>query len=232
VPSAKSAAISALNHLLFAQVSTMLNFSKRPLMKNLASILLSALLLSAGTSSAATTKIGIVDMDRIYREYYKTLTNEAELNIDKAAAKEEVDKRLKKFESLRTEFTNKQKKLSDTSLPPAARQKAQKEAEGMVAELESLRRDINDFAQRRQAQIADKLNRMRKDILADLHTFVAERSKEGGYDLVFDKSGRSSSNIEILLFSKDAIDFTNDLLKQVNKDAPVDEKKAAPAKAE
>ncbi len=198
-------------------------------MKNLASIFLSALLLSAGTLSAATTKIGIVDMDRIYREYYKTQTNEAELDKDKAAAKEEVDKRLKKFESLRTEFTNKQKKLGDNSLPPATRQKAQKEAEGMVAELESLRRDINEFAQRRQAQIADKLNRMRKDILADLHTFVAERSKEGGYDLVFDKSGRSSSNIEILLFSKDAIDFTNDLLKQVNKDAPVDEKKASPA---
>jgi outer membrane protein len=201
-------------------------------MKNLASIFLSALLLSAGTLSAATTKIGIVDMDRIYREYYKTQTNEAELDKDKAAAKEEVDKRLKKFESLRTEFTNKQKKLSDNSLPPATRQKAQKEAEGMVAELESLRRDINEFAQRRQAQIADKLNRMRKDILADLHAFVAERSKEGGYDLVFDKSGRSSSNIEILLFSKDAIDFTNDLLKQVNKDATVDEKKAAPATPE
>ena len=198
-------------------------------MKNLATVLLSAFLISVGSLQAASTSIGIVDMDRIYREYHKTQSNEAELNKVKAEAKEEVDKRLKKFESLRGEFTDKQKKLADNSLNAAARQKAQKEAEGMVQELESLRRDINEFAQRRQAQIADQLNRMRKDILEDLHKFVAEKSKAGGYDLVFDKSGRSSSGIEILLFSKDAIDITNDLLKEVNKDAPVAEKTAEPA---
>ena len=189
-------------------------------MKHLATLLLCALTLTNGTLQAAPTKIGIVDMSRIYRDYHKTLTNETELEKDKAAAKEEVDKRTKKYSTLISELDAKKKKLADTSLPPAVRQKEIKEAEAKVAEVESLRRDINEFAQRRQAQIADKLNRMRKDILDDLHKFVAEKSKISGYDLVFDKSGRSTSGIEILLFSKDAIDFTNDLLKEVNKDAP------------
>ena len=198
-------------------------------MKSFFTLILSVLTL--GSLQAAPTKIGIVDMDRIYRDYHKTKSNEAELEKDKAAAKEEVDKRLKKFESLRTVFMEKQKTMSDNQQSAGARQKAEKEAQEMVAELESLRRDIQEFAKRRQAQIADKLNRMRKDILADLHTYVADKSKASGYDLVFDKSGKSTSGIEVLLFSKDAIDFTNDLLKDVNKDAKPESAAAAPAPA-
>ena len=193
-------------------------------MKFLCIALLSTMLL--GTSHAAPTKIGIVDMLRIYKEYYKTKSNEALLEKDKAEAKTEVDKRLKKFESLRQEFIKKQQVLANPQLAAALRDKAEKEANSMGKELESLQRDIKDFASRRQAQIADKLNRMRKDILKDLHEFVATSSKGSGYDLVFDKSGVSASNIQILLFSKDAIDFTNDLLKTVNKDAPPEAKEA------
>lgn len=196
----------------------------------LTSLLLSTLLL--GTSPAAPTKIGIVDMLRIYKDYYKTKANEADLEKDKSAAKEEVDKRLKKFETLRQEFGKKQQILANTQLAPALRQKAETEAQSMVKELESLQNDIREFAKRREAQIMDKLNRMRKEILKDLHEFVAESSKASGYDLVFDKSGVSASNIQILLFSKDAIDFTNDLLKTVNKDAPPETKKAEPAEKE
>ena len=198
-------------------------------MKFLCIALLSTMLL--GTNHAAPTKIGIVDMLRIYKEYYKTKSNEALLEKDKAEAKVEVDKRLKKFESLRQEFIKKQQVLANTQLAAALRQRTETEANSMGKELESLQRDIKDFASRRQAQIADKLNRMRKDILKDLHDFVATSSKDSGYDLVFDKSGVSASNIQILLFSKDAIDFTNDLMKTVNKDAPPEEKKAeAPSK--
>ena len=199
-------------------------------MKFLCIALLSTMLL--GTSHAAPTKIGIVDMLRIYKEYYKTKSNEALLEKDKAEAKVEVDKRLKKFESLRQEFIKKQQVLANTQLAPSLREKTEKEANSMGKELESLQRDIKDFASRRQAQIADKLNRMRKDILKDLHEFVSTSSQASGYDLVFDKSGVSASNNQILLFSKDAIDFTNDLLKTVNKDAPPEEKKSEAASKE
>lgn len=189
-------------------------------MKFLLTFFLSALTIAS--LHAAPTKIGIVDMDRIYREYYKTRNNEAELEKDKAAAKVEVDKRLEKFNALRKDFEGKQKALADASAAASARQKAEKEAQSLAAELQTLQRDIQEFANIRQKQIADKLKRMRTDILEDLHKFVAGQSGGSGYDLVFDKSGVSTTGVEVLLFSKDAIDFTDDLLKVVNKDAPAD----------
>ncbi len=206
-------------------------------MKKLLTLLAASLSLT-GLSWAAPLKIGIVDMGRIYMEYHKTQSNEAELEKDKAEAKSEVEKRLKKFEVLKQDFETQQKTINGAGSNAALRQKAEKEAQQKTAEMQSLRRDIEEFARRRQAQIADKLTRMRKDILADLHKFVAEKSKAENYDLVFDKAGRSPTGVEFLLFSKDAIDFTDDLLKDVNKDAPAgapkkaagDAAKPAPAK--
>ena len=200
-------------------------------MKKFFAILLTGCLL-AGFAPAAPLKIGIVDMGRIYMEYQKTKDNEAELEKDKAEAKGEVEKRLKKFESLRKEFDALQKSVEGGNVSATARQKAEKEAQQKTMEMQSLRQDVEEFARRRQAQIADKLGRMRKDILADLHKFVAEKSKAEGYDLVFDKSGRSPTGVEFLLFSKDAIDFTDDLLKDINKGGAVKApgEKAADAK--
>ena len=181
-------------------------------------LLLTSLL--AAAAPAAPLKIGIVDMNRIYLDYNKTRTNEGEIEKDKADAKKEVEKRMKKYEQLRGEYEEKKKVAANTQLPKNVRQKAEAELASKAAEIEALGREIQEFARRRQAAIADKLNRMRKDIIGDLHKFVADKSKSDNYDLVFDKSGRSPSGVEVLLFSKDAIDFTDDLLKDVNKATP------------
>lgn len=187
-------------------------------MKIRLNLLLSALLTAAAT--AAPLKVGIVDMNRIYLDYNKTRTNEGEIEKDKAEAKKEVEKRMKKFEQLRGEYEEKKKVAANTALAKNTRQKAEAELASKQAEIEALGREIQEFARRRQAAIADKLNRMRKEIIGDLHKVVADVSKTQNYDLVFDKSGRSPSGVEVLLFSKDAIDFTDDLLKEVNKAAP------------
>jgi outer membrane protein len=199
-------------------------------MKKLLSTLLSLCLLASG-AIAGPPKIGIVDMDRIYLNFYKTKVNNDELEKDKAAAKQEVEKRLKKFEALSKEFQEKQKTLSSASTQ-AAKQKAEQDARAKVAEMQSLRRDIEEFARRRQAQIVDKLNRMRKELIDELQKSVANLSKEQNYDLVFDKSGRSATTgVEFLLFSKDAIDFTDEVIKTVNKGSSTAAPSSAPTPA-
>lgn len=186
-------------------------------MNKTTSLLLS--LIITGSVHAEPTKIGVVNMERIYKDYSKTQANEAELEKDKAAARTEVEKRLKKFETIQKAAMELQATVNNTQLNAGQRQRAEKEFGEKKAELLSLQKDIEDFAKKRQAMIADKLRRMRTEILADLHQFVEAKSKQLKYDLVFDRSGVSTSGIEIMLFSKDAKDFTNDLLKIVNTEA-------------
>jgi hypothetical protein len=46
---------------------------------------------------------------------------------------------------------------------------------------------------------------------------IMERVKAANYDLVFDKSGQSISGVNLLLHSKDGLDFTTEVITALNK---------------
>jgi len=46
---------------------------------------------------------------------------------------------------------------------------------------------------------------------------VNEKVKAGGLDLVFDKSGMSLNGVPLLMYSKENVDFTNDVITVLNK---------------
>lgn len=72
--------------------------------------------------------------------------------------------------------------------------------------------------------------RMRKNLLEDIRQRVEEKAKRDNYDLVFDKSGMSPSGVPFLLHSKDAVDFSTDVLTELNKGAPAGAAAAPPTK--
>ena len=41
--------------------------------------------------------------------------------------------------------------------------------------------------------------------------------KTNGYDMVFDKSGQSMNGVNVLMHSKDSMDFTTDVITALNK---------------
>ncbi len=151
---------------------------------------------------AGPLKIGVLNFDRIYREYHGTAAGEKVLDQEKEKARVEVDKRLLQFNRLRDEF-NAQLKLGTT---PTTK----------VEDLVQVRKDILDFSAQRQADIAKQLERMRSAILAELQAIVTKVAVQDGYDLVLDKSGRSASGIEILQSSLVGIDFTDAVLARAN----------------
>jgi outer membrane protein len=61
-----------------------------------------------------------------------------------------------------------------------------------------------------------------KGILEEIRKLVEEQAKKDDYDYVFDKSGLSTSQVPLLLYTKDATDITTILLKDLNKDAPAE----------
>jgi Skp family chaperone for outer membrane proteins len=169
---------------------------------------------------AAPLRIGIVDMDKVYREYNKTKANEEELEKDKASARSEIEKRVSKLTSLNEEgkkMVSSAKALTEGS---PAHKKAIEELNSKQAELVSLQRDTMEFQEKRRRMILDKLKRFRDDIMIDLHAHVEKVAASEKYDLVFDKTGISSSGVEVLIFSKDAIDFTDIVLKGLNEGVP------------
>lgn len=79
-----------------------------------------------------------------------------------------------------------------------------------------MERQIQEFRTRRERQLQEQVVRMRKTILEEIRTLVKEVSKTRNYALVFDKSGVSMNGVPFLLHSRDAVDFSEDIINSLN----------------
>lgn len=188
----------------------------------------------AGFNSSAQAqdlKVGIVDMNRVFSEYYKTKDAEKRVNEDKSAAKKELDERAARYKDLMEKWNGKQKLINDKLVNEELRQQGQKEAANIASEIKSLERDMDEFRRRRETQLQEQVGRMRKGLLEDIKIRIEDRAKRDNYDIIFDKSGKSPIGVNFLLFSKDGVDFTDDVLKELNKNADTVPASSTPAPA-
>ena len=190
-------------------------------------VLLASLLAPVAPASAQDFKIGIVDMKRVFSEYYKTKDAEKSVNDGKEAAKKQLDDRNAKYRDLINKWQEAQKLINDPAISEELRAQKKKEAEDLASEAKSLEREMSEFRQRRETQLQEQVGRMRKGILEEIKGVVETKAKKDNYDLVFDKSGLGATGVPFLLHSKDAVDFSDDILKELNKDAPKEESKPA-----
>ena len=190
-----------------------------------------ALCLSAASPVAAqgSFKIGIIDMKRVFSEYYKTKDAEKSVNDGKEAAKKQLDERNAKYRDLIGKWQESQKLINDPAISEELRAQKKKEAEELSSEAKSLEREMAEFRQRREQQLQEQVTRVRKGILDEIKVLVERKAKDANYDLVFDKSGMGVNGVPFLLFSKDAVDFSQEIVGELNKDAPKEAAAAAPA---
>ena len=193
--------------------------------------LLSALALP-GSAFAQGMKIATVDMNRAFKEYNKTKDAETKINDAKNAAKKEYDDRADSYKKALDEINKLNQQLEAPALSADAKTQKAKERDEKIASIKSMEREINEFRQTREKQLQEQAVRMRDGIVKEITDVVMEKVKSDNMDLVFDKSGLSLNGVPTLIFSRDNMDFTNDLIATLNKPGRLDNKPAgSPAKA-
>lgn len=178
------------------------------------------LALTGSSASAQGMKIGIIDMNRVFAEFYKTKDAEKDVNDQKALAKKELDERNERYRVLIEKYQGLAKQIKDPAITEELRAKLQTEAKEVASEARSLERDKKEFADRRQRMLLTEVDQARKAIIEEIQDLVKDMAKQRNYDIVFDKSGLGTRGIPFLLHSKDAVDFSDDVLADLNKNAP------------
>ena len=191
------------------------------------SIILSLSLLGLVSTQAADLKFGVIDMSKAFSEFHKTkeAAEKFKGNLDKA--QKEMNDRWSVYKNLMTDMQKLKKEASDPIMTGEARQKKAVEFEEKGKELRSLEQEIGEAQNRRSSQLKQEDMSIRKGIYDEILVVVREKSKTEGYDFVFDKSGMSLSTVPVLIYYKDAVDITDQVIVELNKAAPA----AAPAAA-
>jgi outer membrane protein len=165
-------------------------------------------------------------MQELFKQYYQT--NEAQdlINVERAKINQDNEDRLKRIREIETNLENFKKQIEDPSVNESKKQSLIKDFQAQQQEGIQLDKERREYIQRRTTALNENMVQRMKSILDDIRKLVEQRSKVDNYDFVFDKSGMSTSQVPVLLYSKDATDITASLLKVLNKDAPADKKPA------
>lgn len=165
----------------------------------------------------AQVKIGTVDVDRIFKDYKKTKEAEGKLNEAKNAAKKEYDERAENYKKALDEINKLNSQLDSPALTAEAKAVKAKERDEKIANIKNMEREISEFRQTREQQLQQQMIRLRETLLKEIMEVVMEKRKARGLDVVLDKSGASASGFSPILFSPDSMDFTTEVISEVNK---------------
>src|SRR5216117_4112767 len=185
--------------------------------KLLSTILALTLALPLAVFAQGTLKIGTVDMQRAFKEYSKTKDAEAKINDAKNAAKKEYDYRAESYKKALDEINTLNKQLDAPALSADAKAQKAKERDDKISNIKNMEREITEFRQTRERQLQEQALRMREGIVKEITDVVLDKVKTSNLDLVFDKSGNSLNSVPVLMYSRDSVDFTNDVIAVLNK---------------
>ena len=172
-------------------------------------------------------KIATVDMQELFKQYYKTNDAQKTINLERARIQKDNNERMAKIRDIETSLGNLRKQLDDPAINDSKKQALFKDWQMQQQEGIALDRERREFLQRRNQMLNEKMLQRMKGILEEIRKLVEEHAKADAFDYVFDKSGLSTSQVPFLLYTKDATDITASLLKDLNKDAPADSLPAA-----
>jgi len=193
--------------------------------------LIIASLLGSALSAHAQFKVGTVDMNKVFSAYYKTKDAENRINEARTSAKKELDDRVDTYKKNLDAINKLNEDLNKAELSKEKKDAASKQRDDKIAETKNLEREINEFRNTREKQLQEQAVRMRNGIVDEITKLVQDRVRSNGYDLVLDKSGSSLNGVPIVLYSKDTEDFSEDIIKELNKSKPADSAASKPAEA-
>lgn len=186
----------------------------------LTSLVSLALLFSGLSASAQGIRIGTVDMNRIFSSYYKTKDAESRINEARAAAKKELDDRMETYKKNLDGINKLNEEINKPELSKDSKDEKSKTRDEKIAETKNLEREIGEFRTTREKQLQEQAVRMRNGIVDEITKLVQERVKSDQFDIVFDRSGSSLNGVPILVYAKDSLDFSEDIISSLNKNKP------------
>lgn len=195
---------------------------------------LAALTLALGGIAAAQEndrlKVATVDMQALFQEFHQTKSTRAKFEEEQKGVAKQLDERKARLNEAKVELDSLEKQLGDPSVADAKKQALFTDRQVKQQQAEGLQRELEEFVQRKSRALQEQMQLRMKAILEDIRGKVQQHAEAENYDYVLDKTGASTSQVPILLYTKDATDITEVLLKEINAGAPAAEEKKDEAK--
>ena len=141
------------------------------------------------TSSAlAQPKIAVVDIRKLFEEYYKTKAADAQIKESAADLQKESSSYLEQYKKMTDEYKKLLDEANNQAVSVDERDKRKKAAEGKLVEIKELETTIRQFEKTATTTIEERKRQMRDKIVGEIRAAINSKVKAAGYSLVLDTS--------------------------------------------
>jgi len=185
-------------------------------------VLTISLLAFLSVPALAQTKIGTVDVRKLFDGYWKKkqaeaalLDRKSQLDADDKSMRDELKKGSEEYQKLLEQ-------ANDQALSADQRDKRKQAAADKLKQLQDSKAAIDQFERQAQVTLSEQLQRMRENILVEIKAAVTAKARAAGYSLVIDATADTASAPTAVVYSSGENDLTDDVLKRLNEGAPID----------
>lgn len=175
--------------------------------------------------AADEVKIAVVDMQRVIRAYPETRAAESILEEQKASFDKEHENLMGEGEALKEEFEQIRVQSENRALSDAARDEMHEQARAKMQGLVELERKIRENQRVRKRDLAEEEMRLGRRIIEKIDAHITSYAKEHAITLVLDSASLIAGGRRTVVYSVEALDITEDVIKltggkeQVEEDA-------------
>ena len=182
--------------------------------------LLFSVCLGFAASAMATGETVFVNLDKLYRNYYKTKLAYTQLNAQAERVKKDNQALVKEFEELKEKYEQLRAESLDDVLSEEIRANKRNEAEETLIDLQNKGKEIRESEQRAGQQLQKQKAGMDKRILEQIRDAIKTEAHTKGYLTVLNVQSVGASALQGTLmvpyYDGDA-EITDDVLKLLNK---------------
>ena len=186
--------------------------------------------LLAVPAPAQNAKFGVVDLRKVFDNYWKTKQADANLKEEAAGLDKEKKTMVDQFQKAQENYKKLLDSAGDAAVSTEERDKRKKSAEEELMKLKELQNNIEQFDRQARTTLGEKQRRMRDNLLGEIKDVVKARANAGNYNYVLDSAAETVNNTPVVLFTSGANDITDEVLAQLNLTAPKSTSDSKPAK--
>lgn len=182
----------------------------------------------------AQTRIALIDLEKVFDNYWKTKKADANIKEQAGTFLKERKKMTDDYEKAKQEYKKLLDSANDQIVSSEERDKRKKAAEGKLIEMQELETSVGQFDRTSQSSIDEQKRRMRDNILKEIREEVNRKAKSGNFNLVLDSSGLTWNRTPVVLYTYGMTDtdLTEAVLTTLNMSMPAGFLKSLESKEE
>lgn len=164
-------------------------------------------------------RIVVVQLDRVFNEFYKTKLAAAQIETRKQEVRDELKQREDRLRALDKELAELRGQMNDAAISDEHRAQLRESAAAKQLQFNELQEESRQLADLRNKELEDMSRRMRRGLVEEIREAVREFGRSQGYDAIIDASGQTLNGVEAIVYFNDKLDITNRVIETLNRGA-------------